>query len=121
MSLLLRRPICFSAAVYLTPAAAVATAAAIEKFSGEQAKIKWVTAIYMRERKVCGILTETAIAAGNHAFSFAVIGIGVNITAPRDGFPAGISDVADAVFRDDVDAEKMRICFATEILNRFAA
>ncbi len=122
MSLLLRRPIPFSDAVYLTPAAAVATAGAIEALSGEQAKIKWVNDIYINERKVCGILTETAINAADNArsFAFAVIGIGVNITPPCDGFPDAISDVAGVAFRDAQNTENLKFRLAAEILNRLS-
>ena len=43
----------------LTLAAAVATAEAIEEAVGVSPKIKWVNDLYYRDRKVCGILTES--------------------------------------------------------------
>ena len=43
----------------LTLAAAVATAEAIEEAVGVSPQIKWVNDLYYRDRKVCGILTES--------------------------------------------------------------
>ena len=60
-SLLLRPRIPAEAAAKLvTPACAVAAAEAIENVSGETAGIKWVNDVFLRGRKVCGILTEAA-------------------------------------------------------------
>ena len=59
-SLLLRpRFPAVTAAKLITPACAVAAARAIERASGEAAGIKWVNDVFLRGRKVCGILTES--------------------------------------------------------------
>ena len=60
-SLLLRpRFPAVTAARLITPACAVAAARAIERASGEAAGIKWVNDVFLRGRKVCGILTEAS-------------------------------------------------------------
>ena len=45
----------------LTPAAAVAVCGAIEAVANVPASIKWVNDVYVGGKKVCGILTETAL------------------------------------------------------------
>jgi len=54
-------------------------------------RIKWVNDIYINEKKVCGILTEVA----QNAF---VVGIGINFTVPKGGYPTEISPKAGALF-----------------------
>ena len=44
--------------LFITVAAAVAAARAIESVSGKKCDIKWVNDIYINGKKVCGILAE---------------------------------------------------------------
>lgn len=67
-----------SCATILTPAAAVATARAIEKTCGVQVDIKWVNDLYLNGKKLCGILSEAALKPDG-MLDYAVVGIGVNI------------------------------------------
>ncbi|MBR3862676.1 MAG: biotin--[Clostridia bacterium] len=80
MSLLLRPQIHAELALRITTVAAVSVCQAIEKLSSRKPGIKWVNDIYMDGRKVCGILTETALASGGR-LEYAVLGIGVNALA----------------------------------------
>jgi len=77
--------------LFITTDAAVCCARVLERLSGEKAEIKWVNDIYIKEKKVCGILTEGAGV-------YAVLGIGINILPPQKGFPDEIKDRAGAVF-----------------------
>lgn len=74
----------------LTVLAAVSVCRAIEELTALRPKIKWVNDIFLRGRKVCGILAE---GAGEYA----VIGVGVNLKTPPGGFPkeAGIAGALD--------------------------
>ncbi len=81
----------------ITTNAAVATAKALEKLSGEKALIKWVNDIYIRERKVCGILAESSVGENG----FVVLGIGVNVVSPDGGFPDDIKMRAGSVFEEN--------------------
>lgn len=94
MSIILR-PSTAVSPLYITTAAAVAVAEAIEEVAGIPAYIKWVNDVYCRGKKVCGILTEGAIAEN---LQYAVLGIGVNVFSPLDGFPLDIQPRAGAVF-----------------------
>ena len=75
MSLLLR-PKQYSAeqAVSITTMAAVAVCEAIEAVSGEKAEIKWVNDIFVRGKKVCGILTEGSFGLESGMLEYAVLG-----------------------------------------------
>jgi BirA family transcriptional regulator, biotin operon repressor / biotin---[acetyl-CoA-carboxylase] ligase len=47
-------------------------------------RIKWPNDLWLGERKLAGILIETATAAAGGAARFAVIGVGINIARPED-------------------------------------
>ena len=98
MSILLR-PFGVSAdmAVRFTTIAAVAVAEAIEAVCGKPAQIKWVNDIYVNSRKVCGILTEASFNLEDSTLDYAVVGIGINVYEPSDGFPENIKDIAGAL------------------------
>lgn len=97
----------------LTPAAAVAVCNAIEKVSGETPQIKWVNDIFMRGKKVGGILTESRLSA--NSLEYAVIGIGINIYPPENNFPIEIENIAGTVFHQKLPDVRPRL--AAEILN----
>lgn len=118
MSLVLRPPHYSSQqAVRLTTMAAVAACEAIEAVSGEKAQIKWVNDIYVRGKKVCGILTEASFGLEDGCLEYAVLGIGINVFPPADGFPDEIKDIAGTVFRKAQNDGKNQL--AAEFLNRF--
>ncbi|MGN0335779.1 MAG: biotin--[acetyl-CoA-carboxylase] ligase [Lachnospiraceae bacterium] len=118
MSLLLR-PHQYSArqAVRITTMAAVAMCEAIEEVSGEKAEIKWVNDIYVKGKKVCGILTEASFGLESGVLEYAVLGAGLNIYRPRGGFPGELEETAGAVFDRTGDDVKNRL--AAVFLNRF--
>ncbi|MBR6501944.1 MAG: biotin--[Clostridia bacterium] len=82
--------------VFITTAAAVAAARAIEKVSGKKCEIKWVNDIYINNKKVCGILTEGAITPDG-SLDYAILGVGINLFAPKGGFPSNLP-LAGSVF-----------------------
>ncbi|MDO4459956.1 MAG: biotin--[acetyl-CoA-carboxylase] ligase [Clostridia bacterium] len=101
MSILLRPTFSAEESLSITTIAAVATAKAIETVSGFETQIKWVNDIYMRERKVSGILTEASVNFESGKLEYAVLGIGINVKYPEGGFPDEISDIAGAVFEEE--------------------
>ena len=78
-----------------TAAAAVAVRETLEKEGVSGLQVKWVNDILKDGRKVCGILTE-ARSEGN-GISRVVVGIGINLKAPKNGFPDDIKDRAGAI------------------------
>ena len=105
-------------ALRFTTMAAVAVANSIEAVSGKEAGIKWVNDIYVNGRKVCGILTEGSFDIETGNLDYAVVGIGVNVVAPDDGFPAESAGIAGAVYDPD-ESKCSRNQLAAEIIRRF--
>lgn len=97
-SILLRPGFSADTCLKITTAAAVAMAKAIENVSQRSTKIKWVNDIFIKGKKVCGILTEGAFDAENNQLKYAVLGVGVNVAAPKGGFPSDIAETADSLF-----------------------
>lgn len=118
MSILLR-PARYTArqAARLTALAAVAMCEAIEAVSGQRAGIKWVNDIFVRGKKVCGILTEGSFGLESGTLEYAVLGVGVNVYPPKDGFPGQLKDIAGTVFDSPRNDGKNRL--AGEFINRF--
>ena len=117
MSLLLKPQIKPEDAVQITTAAAVSVCKALEKLGVCGAKIKWVNDIFIGNRKVCGILTESSFNAQSKVLDFAVLGVGINIYEARDGFPDELKDIACAVFSKR--EENLRNRFIAEFINAF--
>lgn len=118
LSLLLRPKNCSpDQAVRFTTMAAVAACEAAEEISGERAEIKWVNDIYMRGKKVSGILTEASFSLETGCLDYAVLGVGFNVYMPEDGFPSELADTAGAVFARRQNDGKNRL--TAEFLNRF--
>ncbi len=121
MSMLLRPSLPAADALLLTTAAAVAAAEAIEAVSGAAVGIKWVNDLFVRDRKVCGILAESAISP-NGMLDWAVVGIGINCRVPEGGFPAELDRIAGALYGvDDPAPSALRSRLAAGILTRYAA
>lgn len=96
MSLLLRPDAPADCAQSLTAVAAVAVCRALEKTCGIYAGIKWVNDLYLRGRKICGILCESSVKNGE--LDYAVLGIGLNVSTREEDFPAELRDVAGSLF-----------------------
>lgn len=117
LSILLRPAVPSSEALNITTMAAVAMCEAIEEVSQETPQIKWVNDIYIRGKKVCGILTEAALDLESGMLEYAVLGVGLNVYTPQGGFPEEIRDTAGAVFSTPKEDAKNRLTAA--FLNHF--
>lgn len=84
----------------LTIAAAVATAEAIEEAVGVSPQIKWVNDLYYRDRKVCGILTES-IGWLDDRPRAVVLGVGINCSTAL--FPEELMKTAGSLTTGDID------------------
>ena len=116
---LLLRPTAYSPqqATCLTAAAAAAMCQAIEAVTGQQPGIKWVNDIFLRGKKVCGILTEAAVGLETGTLNYMVLGAGVNLYPPVKGFPEEIQPIAGSVLERSCPEAKNRL--VGEFLNRF--
>ena len=105
MSIIVRPRFTFENAFLITPAAAVGVAKILDENYGIAPQIKWVNDIYVDSRKVCGILTESSFTS-NGLTDWAVIGIGINLVSPENGFPNDICNIAGALFKKEDVPEK---------------
>ena len=117
LSILLRPTCSVQESVFLTTAAAVAAARGIKSAFGIDVGIKWVNDLYYKERKVCGILTESSVNFDSEKLEYAVCGIGFNVFSPLDGFPEELTGIAGSLL-DSYDNEA-RSRLAAAFLNEF--
>ncbi len=82
----------------LTALAGVVAAQAIYELTGIDTRLKWVNDLYIGPKKVGGILTEGSFTEDK--LDFAVIGIGINVFAPAEGFPDEIKKTATSLLPD---------------------
>jgi|UPI00036F33B4 BirA family biotin operon repressor/biotin-[acetyl-CoA-carboxylase] ligase len=93
-SVLLKPSVPLSEATTLTLVAAVAVHHALSPWIPNLA-IKWPNDLLVGERKLCGILTESSSHGG--VLQGLVVGIGLNIDAPKGGWPDDIASIACSV------------------------
>lgn len=84
MSIIIRPESDIKFAPMITSAAAVAAAIAVENICGCEVQIKWVNDLYMNEKKICGILTESAVKPDGKSLEYVIVGIGVNVRSISD-------------------------------------
>ena len=79
-------------AVLLTVRASMAVSEAIFECTGIRVGIKWVNDLYLGNRKICGILTESVFSEDKRYF---IIGVGINVST--ENFPPEISAIAGSL------------------------
>ena len=98
LSLIFRPPIPPHRASLITLMAAVATADAIQNYSGLLPQIKWPNDVLLRGRKVAGLLSE--IQSEMDRIHFVILGIGVNLNMEEKMFPKEIQNTATSLKRE---------------------
>ncbi len=116
-SLLLHPEYAIEKSVFLTVMAAVSVAETVMEYNKNDVKIKWVNDVYIDGKKVCGILTEGAIKS-DKMLDYAVVGIGINVIAPENGFPDDIKDIATAIFPGNTE-EHIKEKIVADVVNNF--
>ena len=79
----------------LTAVCAVAVCRAVEKVCGRAPGIKWINDLYLRGKKICGILCESSVRDGR--VDYAVLGIGLNVTTRIEDFPEELRETAGSL------------------------
>ena len=79
-------------AMLFTVRASMAVAEAIFECTGVRVGIKWVNDLYLGNRKICGILTESVVV---NAERYLIIGVGINVST--ENFPQEISETAGSL------------------------
>ncbi len=88
LSLLVHPPPELCRPAVLTAWAAVAVCTTIREIIGRPARIKWPNDVLLHDRKVCGILIESAILKSDSASRIFVVGIGLNVRQNAATFAA---------------------------------
>lgn len=101
----------------LTCVAGVALCNAIHKVCQKSAQIKWVNDIFLEGKKVCGVLTEASFSLENGQLDYVVVGAGINVYPPKEGFPAELQEVAGALLEHPIGNCKNQL--AASFLNFF--
>lgn len=96
MSVILRPDVNIDKITLLTPCTAVAAARAIDKICNTDVKIKWVNDLYLHGKKICGILTESALNSRGK-LEYAVVGIGLNVRSVKGLFPEELISIATSI------------------------
>lgn len=89
--------------ILITVAASVAVSKAIEKITGLETSIKWINDIYIKEKKVCGILTEAVTNFETGMIDKIILGVGINFNSSNDGFPEDIVNKAGALYNGNTN------------------
>lgn len=118
MSILLRPSFKAADAGFITTAAAVAVCKALEALNAPNPQIKWVNDIFIGGKKVCGILTESS-SNSDGSLNHAVLGIGINVYSPNNGFSEDLKNIAGYVFQKK--QENLRNRLVALILKEFFA
>ena len=101
-----------SDSVRLTTCAAAAVCKALEALTDIKPQIKWVNDVFVGGKKVCGVLCESLLVAGESSASYVIAGIGINVTTtffPKDVENAGSLDA-------DIDKTELVSCVCDNLL-----
>ena len=98
-------------AMLLTCMMADAVSKAIDDLLNIETKIKWVNDIYYNDKKVAGILTEGFTNLEDGSLEYVVIGVGINVYMPIEGFPEEIKNIAGSLLMLENDEDfKNQLC-----------
>lgn len=118
-SILLRPEMSANDAPALTTLAAVAVARGIEKTFHTSVEIKWVNDLFLNGNKVCGILTEGAFDMESNGMEYVVVGIGINVYQPQNGFPTDLKSIAGSLTEQSGRVKDCRNQLVAQCLNYF--
>ena len=94
LSVLLRPELPPTDVINLTAWIAVAVCDAVEQVIGERPGIKWTNDLILRQKKLCGILTEMSLEAETGELQYVVAGIGLNVSQTDEDFGTEVASLA---------------------------
>jgi BirA family biotin operon repressor/biotin-[acetyl-CoA-carboxylase] ligase len=94
----LLRPFSSERAPLLPLAVPVAVCEGAESVAPVRCQVKWPNDVWVDERKVAGVLVEARPEEG-----WAVIGVGVNVAIPQDGFPPELRETATSLLPTEAE------------------
>lgn len=118
LSVILRGLPGMESAALLTAAAAVAVCRAVQTVYDTHLLVKWVNDLYNAEYKKCGgILTQAAVDLEGGGLEYAIVGVGLNVAPPPQGFPEELREIAGAILTQPQPQRmsELTACLADEI------
>ena len=112
MSIILKPKLNIEESVLITTATAVAVCQAVDKFTVEEPRIKWVNDIFIGDKKICGILTEAVSNFESGMMDSVVVGIGVNVKTKKEDFPLELQNTAGSIFNDEDNSVRNQLAAA---------
>lgn len=110
LSLLLRPRVELADLAQLTGWVAVAVRRGVERACAAPARIKWLNDLYLKDKKLCGILTELSLDSGGRP-DHVVVGVGVNVSQTADTFRVhGLEGVATSLAMEGYLADRNYLC-----------
>jgi BirA family biotin operon repressor/biotin-[acetyl-CoA-carboxylase] ligase len=110
MSIILRPELPAELLPLITLAGGLACARAVAELTDLVVALKWPNDLYLRGRKLGGILAQTApYSPAAHGIPFVVLGIGINVNTGQESFPpelrGTVTSLYDAILvRSDIDS-----------------
>lgn len=101
----------------LTILAGCAVCQALKENFEKEISLRWVNDLQMGEKKVGGILAETLLEGSDQRTGI-ILGIGINLKEPPEGFAPEIKDRAGALFTD-LPGDFNRIRLSAAIIRAF--
>ena len=110
LSIVMESPIPTDDLPVVTMASAVSVRRAIKNITGEDPQIKWVNDLFLRGKKICGILVE---GRAKTTIDNIIIGIGVNCFPSE--YPSEIKEIAGPISEEPGSFSRSEL--AAEIIN----
>lgn len=101
--------------VSITSLAAVCVANAIKDICHIEVKIKWINDLYIKDKKVCGILAERVCDPDTNKTKSVIIGVGINLST-KD-FPEDLKNSASSLFVNENVKEALAEKIAENLIN----
>ena len=99
MSVILRPDLFPERLPFITLAAGIACASAIEEQSGLTIALKWPNDLYLQGRKLGGILAQTGpYSPASSANTFVILGIGINVNTRRETFAPELRNTVTSLY-----------------------
>lgn len=100
----------------VTAMAGAAVCGAIIDYCGKECEIKWINDILIGEKKVCGILAQTAKDQNDNMY--VVLGIGINYQVKQQEFPEDLKNIATSIFNESEEPVIAKKEFALNVVKR---
>lgn len=117
MSVLLRPKCELQKILPMTKLAAFAVANAVEEITNEKVQIRDQNDIYMDDKRIGGILSEASVCMETGITEHAIIGIGLNVFWPKEGFPRELEQSVTSIYHQGESDYELRNLLVAKILN----